>query len=942
MRVLVKIIAWGGAFAMMAGIFGLIAAMLVFSHYSKGLPSLEKLAQYEPPVVTRLYAANGKLLAEYATEKRIFVPLSAIPEQIRNAFIAAEDKHFYQHKGVDIYGIARAIRENIQNYGSGRSLVGGSTITQQVVKNFLLSNEKSFERKIREAILAYRISKIYSKDKILELYLNEIYLGNGSYGVAAAALNYFNKPLNELSVEEAALLAAMPKAPSAYDPRFNPERARERRNYVLGRMLDDGYISEFEAQRASMAPIVLEQRAKDEIVKADFFAEEVRRDLADRYGSDVLYEGGLTVKTTVDEGLQQVADAALRRALVAYDRRHGYRGPLMRLGSAQNWEVALPKATQGLEIPLYDGQQLAIVVSVEAKKAVIGLPSGEKGTLALSDMAWAREARPNKRRGPAIKAVGDVLNPGDIIIVQPLEDTEGGYGLHQIPEVNGALVAMEPYTGKVVAMSGGYSYINTEFNRATQARRQPGSAFKPLVYLAALENGYTPSTVIVDEPIEVSQGPGKPLWRPKNYGGRFLGPTTLRVGLEKSRNTMTVRLAQYLGLGRIINVAKRLGVYEGDVPRNYSMALGAHETTLLKMVGAYAMIANGGRRVEPALIERIDDRHGEIIYRRDDRACVGCRVSPNQPLGNASPPVIDDAREIVIDPRIAYQITSLMQGVTTRGTAAKARAIGKPVAGKTGTTNDSRDAWFIGFSPDLVVGVYVGYDQPKTLGARETGGRVALPGFIDFMTQALKDKPARPFRMPPGIRVVQVDRQTGLPPYPGAQQSGKIIGEVFVVGGSIYKPPLPIDAEEEEDIAALEYDVYQEIQDGFDPYADWEDVNHYMSPEQASFREQDYRRQQGYAPRYDAYGRPRGRPRPPAANGGLPWNSDGAPSVGYYPPEAASPPSPYAPPATRRQPRPEGYDIGAGRRPTVDEIYRPRDASRSGNDSVGYGTGGLY
>lgn len=934
MRFLMKIIAWGGAFVMMSAIFGLIAAMLVFSYYNQGLPSFEKLAQYSPPVVTRLYAGNGKLLAEYATEKRIFVPLKAIPEMVRYAFVAAEDKNFYHHKGVDIYGIARAIRENAKNYGTGRSLVGGSTITQQVVKNFLLTSEKSFERKIKEAILAYRISRVYSKDKILELYLNEIYLGNGSYGVAVAALNYFDKPLNELTVEEAALLAAMPKAPANYDPCRYPEKARERRNYVIGRMLEDGYISEFEAQRAMMAPIILERRSKEEIVKADFFTEEVRRDLARMYGSDALYEGGLTVKTTVDEALQKMADASLRKALTDYDRRHGYRGPVMTLGSAQSWEVTLPKATEGIEVPLYDGQQLAMVLTVEKAKATIGFASGSKGTIALKELKWARLAKRNNRLGPSIRSVKDVLSVGDIIIAEQLDAATASYGLHQIPQVNGALVAMDPHSGRVLAMSGGYSYIKTEFNRATQAKRQPGSAFKPFVYMAALENGYTPSTIVVDEPVEVSQGPGKPLWRPKNYGGKFLGPTTLRVGLEKSRNTMTVRLAQMLGLGRIINVAKRVGIYEGNVPRNYSMVLGAHETTLLKMVTGYSMIANGGRRVEASLIERIDDRNGDIIYRRDDRPCPGCRIDPNRMVSSYAPPSIDDAREVVIDPRIAYQITSLMQGVTTRGTAAKARAIGKPVAGKTGTTNDSRDAWFIGFSPDLVVGVYIGFDKPRTLGRRETGGKVALPGFIDFMKKALADKPARPFRMPSGIRVVQVDRQTGLPPYPGDYGSGKIIGEVFVVGGSIYKPPLPIDAEDEEDLASLEYDVYQEIQDGFDPYADWEEVDHYMSPESASLRDREYlRRQQNYnAPIYNRTGTVRrGYYDQQETQTTTPYT---APRQNYQGGYQGGTPS-YPPPTTRP---------GAERYRRVDDAYQRRYPGSRGSsrDSVGYGTGGLY
>jgi penicillin-binding protein 1A len=832
MRRILKILAWVGAFGLTAAVFGMLAVMGVFAYYNEGLPSFEKLAQYEPPVVTRLYAANGKLLAEYATEKRIFTPFEAIPDRVRDAFIAAEDKNFYTHKGIDIYGIARAVRENIQNFGSGRSMVGGSTITQQVVKNFLLTNEKSFERKIKEAILAYRISKVYSKDKILELYLNEIYLGNGSYGVAAAALNYFNKTLGELNIEEAALLAALPKAPTNLDPRRYPDRAFDRRNYVLGRMFDDGYITEFEAQRSAILPITLQERAKNEIVKADFFAEEVRRDLADLYGSDALYEGGLTVKTTVDETLQSLADKVLRQTLIDYDRRYGYRGPLKKLGTAANWEVSLPEATADMEVPLYDGQQLGIVISVAANAATIGLPDASKGSIPLPQLKWAREDLKGSRRGSLVRKASDVLSAGDIIIVKPLEQ-EGQFGLHQIPEISGALVAMEPNSGKVLAMAGGYSAMKSEFNRATQAKRQPGSAFKPFVYLSAFENGFTPSTIVVDQPIEISQGPGKPLWKPKNYDGSFAGPTTLRVGLEKSRNMMTVRLAQMLGIGRIINVAKRFGIYEGKLAENYSMVLGAKETSLINMVTAYSMLANGGREVRAALIERIDDRRGKIIYRRDTRPCVGCQVLPSQ-LGQVSaPPVIDDSRANVVDPRIAYQLTSILQGVAMRGTAAKAyAALKRPIAGKTGTTNDSRDAWFIGYAPDLVVGVYVGFDKPRSLGDKETGGKVALPGFINFMKTALKDVPKRPFPTPAGIRIMQVDRNTGLPPHPGGPAPARMISEVFVSGGPIYRPPLPDDAADEKRIA-MDYDTYDSVQDGFDPYADWQDVNHYMSPERA-------------------------------------------------------------------------------------------------------------
>ncbi len=626
MKWIMKFLAWVVACITLAALCGFVGVGLIFAHYNKDLPSFEKLAEYSPPVVTRLYAGDGRLLAEYAKEKRIFVPLSAIPLLVQQAFLAAEDKNFYEHKGIDFMGTLRAVRENITNYGSGRSMVGGSTITQQVVKNFLLTSEKSVERKIKEAILAYRISQVYTKNQILELYLNQIYLGRGSYGVAAAALNYFDKPLNELLVEEAALLAALPKAPNSYNPRTNYQGALVRRNYVLSRMQEDNYLTPEAAQRANSSPILIHERSENEMASADFFAEEVRRKLADMYGSNVLYEGGLTVKTTVNPDMQTNADKALRASLTAYDRRYGYRGAKAKLPSVANWEVDFPARAEEMSVPLFDGQMLAVVLEVLRDKAVIGLSDGTKASIPLSELLWARKDLPNLGVGPQIRQPSDVLAVGDVIIAKPIKDKKELYGLAQIPEINGAMVVMDPHTGRVFAMSGGYSFSGSEFNRATQAKRQPGSAFKPIVYLTALENGFTPATILNDSPIEISQGPGLPMWRPQNYGGSFLGAITLRTGLEKSRNTLTVRLAQMLGISRIINVAKRLGVYEGKVPKNYSMVLGASETTLMKMVTAYSIIANGGRRVKEAMIERIDDRDGTILFRRDDRQCVGCQV----------------------------------------------------------------------------------------------------------------------------------------------------------------------------------------------------------------------------------------------------------------------------------------------------------------------------
>ena len=904
MKFIGKFIAWVGASLMMAGIFGFIAVALVFEHYSKDLPGFAQLAQYSPPVVTRLYADDGKLLAEYAKENRIFVPLKAIPPFVQQAFIAAEDKNFYQHKGVDITGIARAVRENINNMGTGRSMVGGSTITQQVVKNFLLTSEKSFERKIKEAILAYRISNVYSKNQILELYLNEIYLGRGSYGVAVAALNYFNKSLEELTTEEVALLAALPKAPNNYNPETRPQAAMTRRNYVIERMQEDGYIDETEARRAMSTPIELQRRDAEEVARADFFAEEVRRTLAANYGSAVLYEGGLTVRTTVNSLLQNAADKALRDALVDYDRRYGYRGPLLNVSSVSDWEEILPEVTKNLEIPLFESQMLAVVLSLSGDKATIGLPSGDKGSIALSELKWARQDLPLTRVGPEIKNPSEVLTIGDIVIVYPLKDAENQYGLHQIPEVNGALVAMDPHTGRVLAMSGGYEYGGSEFNRATQAKRQPGSAFKPFVYLAALENGFTPATILMDEAVEISQGPGLPMWRPQNYEGRFLGPITMRTGLEKSRNTLTVRLAQMLGIGRVIAMAERFGIYSGDAPRNYSMVLGAHETTLLKLTTGYAMIANGGRKIQASLIERIDDRNGDILYKRDNRPCEACKIPPNRPSANITPPLLDDPREILVDPRVAYQMTSILEGVVKRGTGTKALAIGKPVGGKTGTTNDSRDAWFMGYSPDLVTGVYIGYDQPKSLGAKETGGAVALPAFVNFMKEALKDEPATPFRVPPGIQVIQVDNATGQPPYDG-MVSGRLIDEAFIVGGNIYRPDLPAGSQEPPVIA---YDEYAPVQEGFDPNAGWENSDYYVTPEQGRQREFEMQRQY----------------RAPVRGGMLP------PAQGAYDPNRAYPAENPAVPA-------QGYGVNAT------NPFEARPRSRDNNPgSANTGTGGLY
>ncbi len=784
---------WLFSLGITLGILGLLIAVSLFHSFNKDLPDTSELAKYDPPTVTRLYAADGTLMAEYATQKRIFVPLSAIPKKVIDAFISAEDKNFYSHTGIDITGIARALRANIANYGERRSLVGGSTITQQVVKNFLLSSEQSLERKIKEAILAIRITRTYSKDKILELYLNEIYLGLGSYGVAAAAQNYFNKSLEDLTVEEAALLAAQPKAPNSYNPKRNPEAALERRNWVISRMFDDGKLSALEKEQFSNAPLQLRSREAAQVVDAAFFSEEVRRKLADMYGSDILYKGGLVVKTTLNPTYQKLADQALQGTLIAYDRRHGYRGPLARIGIAANSAASADNNAILKELAalvdkyrdrLLNSQSLAVVKKLDGKQAIVILPDKKEGQkegqkeaiINSASISWTGKKKPS-----------EILQIGDVIVVAQQEKF---LELQQIPEVNGAMVVIDPHTGRVLAMSGGYSYGGTEFNRATQARRQPGSAFKPFVYMAALENGLTPSYRVLDAPIELSQGAGLPLWRPQNYNDDYLGETTLRNGLEKSRNTMTVRIAQLIGLDSCLEIGKRLGIYDNPPP-NLSIVLGTAETTLLNLVNAYGMIVDGGKKISPSLIERIDDRHGKTIFRRDLRQCEGCLMEINATMPPVvMPPTLADDREQVIDPRIAYQITSILQGVAERGTAASARSIGKTVGGKTGTTNNSLDSWFIGFSPDLVAGVYVGYDKPRSLGARETGASVALPAFINFMKQALKDTPNIPFRVPRGIKFVRTDLKSGWPAnmLEDGETGGAMINEAFISGGPIYIP----------------------------------------------------------------------------------------------------------------------------------------------------------
>ena len=749
-------------------------------HFSKGLPAHDQLADYEPPMVTRVHANDGRLLAEFAIEKRIFVPFDAIPERVKAAFLSAEDQNFYQHPGVDFVALVRAVITNLRQIGSDRRPVGASTITQQVAKNFLLTNEVSIDRKVREAILSFRIEQTFSKEKILQLYLNEIYLGFRSYGVAAAAINYFDKSLDELTTAEAAYLAALPKAPNNYHPTRRTESAIARRNWVISRMLEDGAIGQAEAEAARAEPLVIRQRSETQRAEADYFAEEVRRELAQVFGDDGVYEGGLSVRTTVDPRLQAIADDALRDGLVAYDRRHGYRGPLAKIDAESNgWAERL----ETVQRPAGAGTwPLAVVLSLNGEAAGLGFATGSLGEIPMSELTWAREARDGQRVGPRPQRPADVLAVGDVVLVEPLPLEEAAdapepptFALRQIPDAQGGLVALDPHTGRVLAMSGGFSAEISEFNRAVQARRQPGSAFKPFVYLAALDHGFTPSSIILDAPITIDQGPGLPKWKPGNYTEEFYGPTTLRIGVEKSRNLMTVRLADAVGMPIVADYARRFGIVD-NLEEVLSMSLGAGETTALRMTTAYAMLVNGGKRIEPTMIDRVQDRFGQTLFKHDSRACIGCT---RQIWTRQEPPALPDTRPQVADPRSAYQMVSILEGAIQRGTGVRAREIGKPLAGKTGTTNDYRDAWFVGFSPDLVAGVYIGFDEPRTLGDQEAGSRAALPVWKAFMEAALADAPATPFRIPEGVRLMRVSHATGQPAGPG--DSG-LIWEAFKPG----------------------------------------------------------------------------------------------------------------------------------------------------------------
>ncbi|WP_245214189.1 penicillin-binding protein 1A [Pararoseomonas indoligenes] len=778
------------AVGMTGAIFGSIAAYGVWRTATADLPDHAWLADYQPPQMSRIYAADSRLMAEMALERRVFVPIAAIPKRVQQAFVSAEDQRFWEHHGVDPIGIARAVMTNLEQMGTGRRAGGASTITQQVAKNMLVGADRTLMRKVREAILAHRLEQAMSKERILEIYLNEIFLGAQAYGVAAAAQNYFNKGLDELSLGETAFLAILPKAPNNYNPARFPEAAKARRDWVLDRMVEDGAATRAEADAAKQEPIQYRGRARPDLVAVgQYFTEEVRRDLNARFGPEQTTMGGLVVRTSMDPKLQAATEKALRDHLMAYDRRRGaWRGAVTKVSAAPaDWMPAL-EGVQHVSGMLPEWR-LAVVLEVGAREARLGWaerPGGPRapaqpreGRLAMEDVAWSRVQREGTRAVGA-RRMADIVTPGDVVMVETVGGSQGRdaraparerLALRQIPQVEGAVVALDPATGRVLAMSGGFNFDKSWFNRATQAMRQPGSSFKPFVYVTALEQGIPPNQQLLDAPFELQTAQG--VWRPGNYGDRTSnGWVTMRTAVEKSLNLVTIRLAQEIGIDKVAETARRFGVIP-NMPRVLSMALGAGETTVMRMAAGYASFANGGKRVEPSLIDSVQDRFGHVVWRNDARRCEGCDRDVS-----AGPPQLADNRPQVVDPIAAYQMVSILQGVTTRGTGvAAAKGLNRPVAGKTGTTNDYFDNWFVGFTPDIVVAVWVGFDDPHSLGDGETGGGNAAPIFNEVVSAALQDSPPVPFRAPPGVALVRVQTSNGqtiLEPFkPGTENAAR-------------------------------------------------------------------------------------------------------------------------------------------------------------------------
>ena len=717
----------------------LVGVFSILWIYSNKLPDYKFLKNYKPPVSSKLYSGNGVLVSDFSSEKRIFVPFEAIPNVVINSFLSAEDKNFFYHPGVDAKGIVRAIKNNIKNALKSKRLEGASTITQQVAKNFLLSNEVSFDRKIKEAILAFRIERALSKERILELYLNQIYLGEGSYGIASASLRYFDKSISELNYSEAALLAALPKAPSRYNPYKNIKLAKYRRDLVLKNLYENQYIDQNLLNELINTDIKLNKRQRIYLEDSRYYVEDVRKNVIDTYGFDKVYKQGFNIKTPIDLNLQTKASAALRKGLEQYDRRRGWRGSLINKKISKNWNKNLDKFK--LEKSL--GWEIAIIKKINKFEANIETENNIKGKIKFENLNWTR------------KNIDELFKVGDLVYVKKINQED--YELKQLPAVNGGIVVMDPFTGRVLAMAGGFSFNKSEYNRVTQAKRQPGSAFKPFIYALALENNFTPSTLVLDAPIVLEQGSDLKMWKPENYGKKFYGPSTLRTGVEKSRNLMTVRIAQEIGLNKITNFSKKLKIYERP-EELMSISLGSAETTLLKMTSAYSSFVNGGKLVEPIFIDRIQDSEGKTIFKNQLRFCKDCDLIS---YTSENLPQIKNNYKQIFSPQTAYQMTSILEGVVQRGTGKKLKDLNLQLAGKTGTTNKNTDAWFIGFTSNLVIGVYVGFDNPRTLGKFETGSKTALPIFKEFVKNSVNNHEARPFKVAKGIKMMVVDASTG-------------------------------------------------------------------------------------------------------------------------------------------------------------------------------------